>query len=47
MQIAFLSNFVAICSFNLPQNEILACFCVNLLNLGLFFRICLPVVVFD
>jgi len=31
--------------FHVLQNAIWACFCVNFLILGLFFRICLPVVV--
>jgi len=33
---------MALLVFNLLQNEIWACFCVNLLILGLFFRFFLP-----
>ena len=35
------------CSFNILQNEIWACCCANLLILGLFFWIRLPVFVFN
>jgi len=35
------------CFFNLLQNEIWACFCRNLLILGLVFQSCFPVFVFN
>ena len=48
LQIAFLKILWPFCSFNLLQNEIWVCFCLNLLILGLFFfRICFPVFVFN
>jgi len=38
---------MALLLFNLLQNKIWACFCVNLLILGLFFRIFLAVYVLN
>jgi len=45
--IPFFSNFMAILCFNLLQKAYWACFCENLVTLGLFFRICHPDFLFN
>jgi len=42
----FFSNFMALCCFNLLPKAYWACFCKNLLILGLFFRIYHPDLLF-